>query len=109
MEETFPPTQGRAVDACAYGALPQPLYSDLLCVRSSLPKPSTPHPLPRCCQESIYDPVKESTLGLMPVTLRSPPLLPLQSPHPFRISQGKVLQSLGKETTIKGYFKCESL
>lgn len=45
MEETFPPTQGRAVGACACAAPPQSIYSDPLCVRYSPSKPS-PHSLP---------------------------------------------------------------
>lgn len=40
--------------------------------------------------------VRDSTPGLVPVAL-SPPALPLQFAHPFRMSQGKVLEPLGRD------------
>jgi hypothetical protein len=53
--------------------------------------------------------VRNNILGLVPVAMSNPTPFPQKYPHPFRISQGKVLDPLGRDRkegkTIKGILK----
>jgi hypothetical protein len=56
-----------------------------------------------------YPVVRNNVLGLVPVAMSNPTPFPQKYPHPFRISQGKVLDPLGRDRkegkTIKGILK----